>query len=710
MILSALLVSLACRTPLPSPVGWGASGLDARPSNLTCLAPERPAPLNAAVRLEDAFPNLQWGPPVQMLRASEDAWFVALQTGHVHRFADDPATTLGQVTTPMIIPATVGGERGLVGFTVHPRFAENGYAYANLTRTLDDGKLHTLITRYQSVDGGLSFDLATERVLLDVIQPADNHNGGQILFGPDGFLYIALGDGGGGNDVFRQAQDLDSVLGKILRIDVDGPFPYAIPRDNPFAQGGGRPEIFAWGLRNPWRFSFDRLTGEIWAGDVGQDAFEEISQVPLGGNLGWPMKEGFNCRLPEGCDDLDLIDPVVVYPHEPGQRSVTGGFVYRGTAMPELAGTYLYADFYVGELRGVRRNAEGAWEDRALGAQAGMLVSSFVEDTDGELLVLGYGPGRIKRVVAADPEPPPDTFPRLLSQTGCVAEDPWEPAAGLVPYAPVAPFWSDGAEKGRWVALPDGASATLTEAGHVDLPVGSVLLKRFAVQGLPTETRLLVRHADGGWGAYTYAWDQELGDARLLEGGATIEVEGQTWEYPDRAACFSCHTAAAGTSLGLEAAQLHAPFAYPGGGTGDQLHTWVTIGLLDAALPANPAEVPALVDPFGEAPLDARARAWLHTNCASCHRPESGNRTPLDLRFDTPLRDTAACDERPELDDLGLTDARLIAPGAPERSVLLSRLARRDAAAMPPLASRLPDPEGVELITAWIAGLERCRE
>jgi glucose/arabinose dehydrogenase len=248
----------------------------------------------------------------------------------------------------------------------------------------------------------------TERVLMVVPQPYLNHNGGMIVFGPDGFLYIGRGDGGSKGDPQNRAQNPQEWLGKILRIDVDKARPYAIPPDNPYASGGGRPEIFALGIRNPWRFSFDRVTGMLWLADVGQYKWEEVDLVVAGGNYGWRIMEGAHCYNPaEDCSPEGLVFPIAEYGHEHGRCSITGGYVYRGTAVPALKGTYLFGDYCSGELFAVpaTANRKSSTAPRVL-MQTGVRISSFGEDEAGEVYVVDHR-GAIYQVTAARPSPKP---------------------------------------------------------------------------------------------------------------------------------------------------------------------------------------------------------------------------------------------------------------------------------------------------------------
>lgn len=298
-----------------------------------------------------------------------------------------------------------GGERGLLGLAFHPDYPRNGRYVVNYTRVPDGA---TVVAVYRVSDNP-NLSRAEEQVLLVVPQPYPNHNGGMVEFGPDGFLYIALGDGGSGGDPENRAQNRDELLGKILRIDPDHGAPYAIPPDNPFSAGGGRPEIFAYGLRNPWRFSFDRENGELWAADVGQHDWEEIDVIRLGGNYGWRIMEGAHCFRPRaGCPTEGLVRPLAEYPNRRPRCSITGGYVYRGTRMPALRGTYLYGDYCSGEIFGFIPSVHGLADGARVLLPTGLGISSFGQDQDGEIYVVGHE-GSVHRIVerSADHSRPP---------------------------------------------------------------------------------------------------------------------------------------------------------------------------------------------------------------------------------------------------------------------------------------------------------------
>ena len=361
------------------------------------------SPLHAQVAVRGAFPVLSFTKPVDIQHAGDGSGrlFIVEQAGVIRVIAGDSTTMSAPVF--LDIRARVqssGNEQGLLGLAFHPKYAENGYFYVNYTASSPE---RTVIARFSrsATDPNVA-DASSGTVLLEFAQPYSNHNGGQIAFGADGFLYIATGDGGSGGDPQGNAQNRRTLLGKILRIDVDrtqGTLAYAIPDGNPYKNNdaGLREEIWAYGLRNPWRFSFDPATGELWTGDVGQSRREEIDIIRAGGNYGWNTMEASLCYSPQSnCDTTGLILPIWEYPRTAGV-SVTGGHVYRGAAVPALAGEYVYADFGTGTIWGLRRTPGGV-VNRTLVA-TGRNISTFGVDERGELYFASFD-GRISRFVS----------------------------------------------------------------------------------------------------------------------------------------------------------------------------------------------------------------------------------------------------------------------------------------------------------------------
>lgn len=326
--------------------------------------------------------------------------FVVEQAGKIHVVRD--GTVLDRPFLDLTDEVSCCGERGLLSIAFHPRFAENGWFYVYYTNKAGD----TRVVRYWAASGADVADPKSSTTILAIDQPAANHNGGLLLFGPDGYLYIGLGDGGGGNG--HNGQDLGTLLGKILRIDVDHPspgLPYGIPPDNPFiTTPGARGEIWAFGLRNPWRFSFDRATGDLWIGDVGSAIYEEVNYLAHGqggANFGWDLMEGTECRVATGCDGLDLILPAGGFDRSEG-CVVTGGYVYRGSAIPELSGTYLFADYCSGDVWGLVAGDSGTW-NRIGPVATGLRIVSFAENATGELYLVDLDGGMYQIVPASSP-------------------------------------------------------------------------------------------------------------------------------------------------------------------------------------------------------------------------------------------------------------------------------------------------------------------
>lgn len=368
------------------------------------------ASFTQTVILQNAFPSLTFPAPVDVQHAGDgtDRLFVVRQAGVITVVSGTSPTATARTFLDIDSSVESGGERGLLGLAFHPAYESNGYFYVNYTA---GSPLRTVVSRFTvSAANPDSADRASESILLEVLQPYANHNGGQLAFGPDGYLYVAMGDGGSGGDPENRAQDRTTLLGKILRIDVNAPsdtLEYSIPPDNPYAGNveGHREEIYAYGLRNPWRLSFDAATGTGWIGDVGQGEWEEVDILAPGANYGWRFKEGTHCYNPStGCDTIaGLTDPVWEYAHDgSGGCSITGGYVYRGADIPSLAGKYLFGDYCSGRIWALDTNGLGEW-NAALVLDTTRNITSFGVDRDGEVYVCSPGDSRIYRLVTVSP-------------------------------------------------------------------------------------------------------------------------------------------------------------------------------------------------------------------------------------------------------------------------------------------------------------------
>ncbi|MCO5246329.1 MAG: PQQ-dependent sugar dehydrogenase [Anaerolineae bacterium] len=403
----------ATATPLPATATATATVTDSptateAPSDTptaTATATETPAPTDtptpepdvSALNLELEIVADGLKQPVLATHAGDGSGrlFIVEKGGTILALAEDGA----QPQPFLDITDRVGSsssEQGLLGLAFDPDFAANGRFFVYYTDRNGD----TVIARFQASDDRATGDPGSEVVLLTQDQPAGNHNGGMLAFGPDGYLYAGLGDGGGAGDRYDNGQNLGTILGTIIRLDVSGD-QAVVPVDNPLvSQDSARPEIWAYGLRNPWRFSFDRATGDLWIADVGQNQWEEINFQPAGDpggeNYGWPITEGTHCYGSDTCDTAGLTMPVAEYEHGPG-CSVSGGYVYRGAQQPAMQGIYFYGDYCSGQIWGLAAGADGQWQDAQL-LDSDAQISAFGETESGELLVVDYG-GTIYRLV-----------------------------------------------------------------------------------------------------------------------------------------------------------------------------------------------------------------------------------------------------------------------------------------------------------------------
>ncbi len=668
-------------------------------------------PVPSDLREVRAFSNLGFDRPIFLTSAGDgtDRLFVAEQGGTIYVFPNRDDVAVNERSTFLQINVSrAGNEEGLLGLAFDPDYATNRrfYVYYSLA-----SPRRSRISRFEASPSDPNAALTTETVLLEFDQPFSNHNGGCMAFGPDDKLYVASGDGGSGGDPQNNGQSMNTLLGKILRINTDGT-PVV---DNPFytTPTALRSYIWAYGLRNPWRISFDRTTGRLWAGDVGQGSMEEIDVITRGGNYGWRLFEGnesFN--NPTGLPASNFEGPIVTYPRSLGQ-SITGGYVYRGPTLTTLQGVYLYGDFASGRLWGlVYDPATNTATSNEQLLQMGS-IASFGEDEAGELYVCSFD-GAIYRFEEVGGGGIGE-IPETLSETGLFANTAsLTPTAGVVEYDVNASFWSDGAIKRRWIALPGTATIDFSATSPWTFPIGTVLVKHFEIE-LATgamrrlETRVLV-HAEAGWQGYTYRWNQAGTDADLLDDSATetITVADDSagsvtfdWYFPSRGDCMSCHTEAAGRVLGVHTRQINRDFDYPEL-TDNQLRTWNHIGMFSSDIGAASSHL-ALANPHDTtAPLAARARAYLDTNCAQCHR--ANGPTPVNIEFRSLflVGQTNTVGVVPTTGQSQLPNPFRIEAGSAATSVVHELMGRFGTGQMPPLGRNRLDVDGLAIIELWI--------
>jgi len=629
----------------------------------------------------------------------------------------------------------------------HPDFANNGYFYLghngpNKALPKDADKT-CRVTRF-TLQREAPFLLVENSAQVILEWVSNGHNGAAVTFGLDGMLYVTTGDGTSDSDTNLTGQGLDHLLAKVLRLDVDHPDEgrqYSVPKDNPFAgQKNVQPETWAYGLRNPWRMTTDPKTGHIWVGNNGQDLWEQVYLINKGENYGWSVYEGGHpFYLERKSGPHPHVKPTFEHSHSES-RSLTGGVVYYGSKFPSLQGAYIYGDYSTGKIwAGKHDGTKVVWHQEI--ADTTMQITSFGIDPDGELLITNHigKDGGFYTLEPTVPDASSESFPRKLSDSGLFANvTKHEMQPGVVPYSVNSPLWSDGSQKARFFAIPhdandNGAAPKISASGNRgwSFPEQTVLVKSFAidlVEGDPKsrrwiETRFLHR-VNKEWVGYSYRWNREQTDATLVDkDGVDIvfkvrssdgNMVDRKWRYTSRAECMICHSRAANYVLGLSTPQMNRDHDYAsvGGGIDNQLRTLEHLGYFklkrtggkDAAF--NSDDHPRLADPYDDSePLADRALSYLHSNCAQCHVAAGGGNSQMVLSFGTKSEKLNLMNAEPLHDRFGIADAKLVAPGSPERSILLQRIARRGRGQMPQLATSLVDERAVAMFEEWILSL-----
>lgn len=711
------------------------AGVLTRKPNTTLKMPQDPK--FAGYNLTDAFGPLQFLQPVAIASppGETNRLFIVERVGRVSVITNLAKPGQAVYLDLQGVAGNPNIESGLMGIAFHPGFATNRYFYIFQTRlTADIGYANVLLRFQQSATDPNRAAPESETVIMRFPDPSDEHNAGDLHFGPDGYLYVPMGDIGPSVSQQSNLQPLDqSFFGGILRIDVDNkatnlvPNPllgatlnYRVPVDNPFvgitsyqgsaiAPGKLRTEFYAIGLRNPWRIAFDSKNGALYCGDVGGAEVEEVNVIKKGGNYGWPYLEG-GLRFVGGATPAGFnpVAPLVSYRHGRGTNegvAIIGGVVYRGTAIAALQAGYLFAD----NLRGhiwvtYPESAANPKTFTRLIAEPG--ISGFGTDPrNKDVLVVNVQSGTLKRLSYVAPAS--SVFPATLALAGVFSDlKTLTPNPGIVPYEINVPFWSDHAIKSRYLALPNtNLTYTFAPQGNWSFPTGSVWVKHFEMEmtnGVPAsrrrlETRLLVKTAGGVYGV-TYKWDAAGTGATLVPENGIDEklvirngslTRTQMWHYPTRGECLMCHTREGGFALGFSTAQLNIDHAYPGG-TDNQIKALGEAGYLQNP----PADLSRLrhLSPAADtnAPLGVRVRSYLASNCSACH--QGGGPSTLDVFWDARVEST-------------LEQTRLIpsyvAPGNLASSRVYQRLTDRNNL-MPLVGTAVVNTNGVNLIAEWI--------
>ena len=741
---------------------------------------------NASYNVENAFPNLTFIDPVDMVELPNSTEFLVLGLqGHIWKIDNDESTTNKDLLLDISDNVVVNTDGGMLGITLHPEYGQTGsenseyiyvfYRYSPVNGTDGNGSQtngYMRLSRFNLPLDSNTINPASEQILINIYDRNDWHNGGDMFFGPeDGFLYLALGDEGGANDNYGVTQQIDKWLfGGVLRIDIDqrggsishpirkqplnrGTPPsgwsdsytqnYYIPNDNPWldTNGGILEEFYAIGTRSPHRMTIDPPTGDIWIGDIGQGAKEEISVVRKGDNLQWPYKEGDQNGPKAQPSNLTGNDrpPIHAYGRSVG-TCVIGGFVYRGSKFPELNGKYLFGDQTTQNVWTLNKTGENSGDVNYLlnvpvsgvGSKDG--ISSFFSSSDEDIYILDlFGTGRdgavIRKVVRSGPSIDP---PQKLSDLNVFTDlQALTPIDGLVPYDLNAPLWSDGAKKRRWIALTnDGIHNSALEQidfekeDNWSFPPGTVAIKQFDLptdENDPTkitklETRFLVFTEDNTAYAVSYKWNDEQTDAFLIGIDEDISqdydvtkndgsIVSQTWNFPNRSQCIQCHNSVAGYSLGLKTRQLNKSYTYPSSGiTSNQLETWNHLNMFSEELEGY-TDLPASANINSEtASNEMKVRSYIDANCAFCHRP-NGVEGAFDGRSLTPLYDQSLINTL-AVSHGSLPGYELIVPQDIQNSLLYLRDNSTGTDRMPPIGRNLVDEDYMEVLTGWIEGLD----
>ncbi len=656
---------------------------------------------------EAVWPHLQFTKALDIARLpSRDLIFVTEQKGKIWILPADLNAKPGAPELFANLNADLAEFESVFSIAFHPEFETKRevYVFYRTGIKLEEG---TRISRFQVADDALRLEPASEEILLTWL--SGGHNGGHLGFGPDGMLYVLAGDAEVPSppDPLNTGQDTSDLLSSVLRIDVDRRDPgrtFAIPPDNPFLDlSPTRPEIWAYGFRNPWKLCFHPRTGDLWVADVGWELWELLYRVERGANYGWSIVEGPQPIKPlQDMGPSTISPPTHYYGHDEG-ASITGGYVYESSRLPDLEGAYLYGDFVTGRMWGLWHDGEHIQRNEII-ADTRMQIVSFGQAGDGEVIFLNWpNEQHLYRLVPNPDLFRPGQFPTQLSETGLFAETGAQQASpGVYEFQINAPMWQDEASARYWLGLPGEERVKTTQHRINQIPMfrhqkpeGMVLAKTLERDGRTIETQIL--HFDGTWNGYSYAWNEDETDATLVgPSGEDRLIDGRPWRFHSRAECARCHNGNFTQTLAFLPGQLSR---------GGQLERFHALGLVDDGF-LKGAEVQPLASPYDETQsVAARARSWLHANCSHCHRFSGGGSVPIHLTAEAPLDLTGTLGIDPVKGGFGLDAPQLIAPGDPANSVLYYRSATAGIGHMPMFGAKTIDDTGLRALHDWIAAL-----
>lgn len=758
-------------------------------------SPDPPPPYQQTRR----YPNLKFDQPLYIERdpCLQRLWVIE-RGARVYSFPDQQDVMNADLFVdlkdafPKLTPhEEASGVSTAYGLAFHPQFPDVPFCWLTYTLQAAERRAHlddgTRLSRFRVEfdDNGVPrCDVGSERVLLSWLE--GGHNGACLRFGPDGYLYVSTGDGEVPNppDPRRAGQDVTNLLSSVLRIDVnpndDGPL-YRIPEDNPFVQpptganpgttpdsaadgivdaftaAEALPEIFAYGFRNPWKMNFGP-DGQLWVGDVGWEMYEMVYNVKSGGNYGWSITEGPQPVIPSGKRGPTPIRPAAVaYTHTEG-ASVTGGFVYQGSRLPELRGKYVFGDYETRRIWSAKITPSANSADFGCDilteltdlVAPSVRIVAFGEDTAGELLLLHFDEGTIYGLDPNESAGQPSDFPQRLSQTGLFADPATQqPSAGVLPFDVNVPMWNDGAAAERFVAVPSADPINVLPGAvrrqnsilreSMQFPTNSVLTRTVSLNddsGRTVRLETQVLHFNGNvWNPYTYVWSPDQTDAELApRDGQILQLakygtfaDRDTWPVHSRSECLRCHNSWVGGPLAFSLPQLNRSAGQHRAGddrTGNaeddpsestpnknQLAWFQQTGLLTGAVPADLTKADTAAAPLKSlddvtASIDDRARSWLSVNCAHCHQNGAGGTATIDLRREASSEDMKVVGATPVQGTFLIPNAAIVAAGHPAQSVLLYRISCTGRGRMPHIGSHRVDTSAVNVLRQWIASLE----